>query len=161
MHGALCLDKDTLWRRMPALQSVWFVPHVTAYVVSYALATVAMTMTVARHMGARHGHAARQAEYAVAIRALLRLAFPLMTFGLCSGALWADQAWATYWSWDPKETWSLITWLLYAIALHCHTRPGLRHYADTAQMLAFAALAVTFLVVNLVPRFGSALHGYA
>lgn len=158
--GALFMDKDIGWRRMPALQSPWFVPHVTAYIVSYSLSAVAFAMTIVKLARWRRP-GGTDPRYDPASRQVLRLAFPFMTFGLLSGALWADSAWGAYWSWDPKETWSLITWTLYAICLHVQTRPGLRRYADVSQVLAFAALLVTFIVVNVMPRFASALHGYA
>jgi ABC-type transport system involved in cytochrome c biogenesis permease subunit len=157
--GALFLDKDTAWRQAPALQSAWFVPHVSSYIIGYAFATVAAVLTgigevrrLCDRPDAGHAEAARQ---------VVRLAFPFLTFGLLSGALWADQAWASYWSWDPKETWSLITWLLYAAVLHCHMRPALQRLAAPLQFLAFGALLITFLVVNLAPRFAGSLHSYA
>ena len=155
--GALFLDKDIGWRRMPALQSAWFVPHVTAYMIAYSFAAVAFALTLVRLVRRRPD----SDSHAAAAREVVRLSFPFMTFGLLSGALWADLAWASYWSWDPKETWSLITWLLYASYLHIPPRSHLRRLADGVQFLAFAALLVTFIVVNLAPRFVSPLHGYA
>lgn len=156
--GALFLDKDVGWRRMPALQSPWFVPHVSAYMIAYALAAVGLALSIT---GMVRRATAAAGDPAAASHQTIRLAFPFMLFGLLSGALWADQAWAGYWSWDPKETWSLITCLGYAIYLHVWTRPRLRRYAQSIQICAFGALLVTFIVVNLLPRFGSPLHGYA
>ena len=83
-----------------------------------------------------------------------------MTFGLLSGALWAEEAWGRYWSWDPKETWSLITWTLYLIYFHCRRSPGLRQWSPAAHVLAFLALLTTFFLVNLLPKMGSVLHSY-
>jgi ABC-type transport system involved in cytochrome c biogenesis permease subunit len=84
-----------------------------------------------------------------------------MTFGLLSGALWAEEAWGVYWSWDPKETWALITWTLYLVYFHCRRSPSLQRFADAAQMAAFLALLTTYLLVNLLPKLASALHSYA
>jgi len=158
--GALSMDKDVLWRRVPALQSPWFVPHVVGYMVAYALATVAFVLTLVRVVRSRLNRE-NTMPYSRASYETLRLAFPIMTFGMLSGALWAEEAWGVYWSWDPKETWSLITWTLYVVYFHCRASGRLRKYADTAQVFAFLALLTTFFLVNLLPRLSSALHSYA
>lgn len=159
--GALFMSKDVGWRRMPALQSPWFVPHVAAYMLSYALAGVAFGLAlVGRAKGRRLG-LEDAGRYDRACLETLRLAFPFMTFGMLSGALWAEEAWGAYWSWDPKETWSLITWMLYVIYFHCCADRRLSRYAMPAQVLAFAALLTTFFLVNLWPKLASVLHGYA
>ena len=95
------------------------------------------------------------------VDAVARMAFPFMTFGLLSGALWAEKAWGRYWSWDPKETWALAMWLCYALYFHCRRHPKLERFALPCQIAGFAALVVTFLFVGLLPRLGSALHTYA
>ena len=84
-----------------------------------------------------------------------------MTFGMLSGALWAEEAWGIYWSWDAKETWALVTWSAYLIYFHCRMSPRFKPYATVAQILAFIFLLITFLVVNLLPKMGSLLHSYA
>ena len=164
--GACFMDRDVVWRRMPALQSSWFVPHVTSYMISYSLATVAVVLLVVRLVRGRNEKESAAGtdstkRYDDACYEVLRLAFPLLTFGMLSGALWADEAWGGYWSWDPKETWSLITWTLYLVYFHCRKDAGLRRFAGWAQGLAFAALLTTFLLVNLLPKLSSALHSYA
>ncbi len=159
LAGAFFMRKDTLWRRMPALQSAWFVPHVLAYMIAYSLATAAAALLAAKWIRRRNAGAAQRND--AAAHAVLRFAFPFLTFGMLSGALWAEQAWGRYWSWDPKETWSLIMWMFYAIYLHAWNRPDLRRYADLAHLLGYASLLVTFLLVNLLPKLGSLLHGYA
>ncbi len=159
--GALFMDRDQVWRRMPALQSGWFVPHVTTYMLSYSLATIAFALLVIRLIRRRSLDEEGRDRYEAGEYAVLKLAFPLMTFGMLSGALWADSAWGGYWSWDPKETWSLITWMLYAVYFHCRKDRSLRPYTGWAQGLAFAALLITFLLVNLLPKLASSLHSYA
>lgn len=153
--GAVFMDKQGGWKRMPALQSGWFVPHVLAYMIAYALCTVAFIMLLRMWIGGR-----RRAEYRRAIYTILRTAFPFMTFGLLSGALWAEEAWGQYWSWDAKEVWSLITWGLYLVYFHCRKSPWKR-WADYAHLLAFIALLTSFFLVNLLPKLGSILHSYA
>ncbi len=173
MVGALSIGltrgRGIVWQRMPALQSPWFVPHVVSYMISYALATVAFVLTMTGVFKGWKGEGdealtpsaeSGKSVYAQASHTVLRIALPFMTFGLLSGALWAEEAWGRYWSWDPKETWSLITWTLYMIYLHCRRSPRLRHRARIAQILAFAALLTTFLLVNLLPRLSSVLHSY-
>ena len=153
--GALFMDRQATWRRMPALQSGWFVPHVLSYMIAYALCTVAFIMLVRLWIGR-----ARRTETRRAIYQILRTAFPFMTFGMLCGALWAEAAWGRYWSWDAKEVWSLITWGLYAIYLHARKSPW-RPWADLPHLLAFLALLTTFFLVNLLPKLGSLLHSYA
>ncbi len=160
LAGSLSMGRDIHWSRMPALQSPWFVPHVFAYMVSYALAAVAFAVTLAGLFSAQ-----RQEEkvepFRNASHLLLLVAFPFMTFGMLSGALWAEEAWGIYWSWDAKETWALITWAAYLIYFHCRLSPTLKRHATLAQIIAFLALLTTFLVVNLLPKMGSLLHSYA
>ncbi|NIQ38575.1 MAG: c-type cytochrome biogenesis protein CcsB [Proteobacteria bacterium] len=89
----------------------------------------------------------------------LTLGFPLLTIGIITGSVWASFAWGSYWSWDPKETWSLITWFLYAALLHQRLAMGWRgKKAATMAIIGFLAVLFTFLGVNLVL---SGLHSYA
>ena len=157
--GPLFMERDMFWRRMPALQSPWFVPHVMAYLIAYALATVGFILAL-RAMRARRAAPETAGRQEQGVDAVTRLAFPFMTFGLLSGALWAETAWGRYWSWDSKETWALIMWLCYALYFHCRRSPALRRFSMPCQIAGFAALIVTFLFVNLIPRLGSVLHAY-
>ncbi|GAB4214833.1 MAG: c-type cytochrome biogenesis protein CcsB [Synechococcales cyanobacterium] len=89
---------------------------------------------------------------------LIGLGFPLLTIGIIAGAVWANEAWGTYWSWDPKETWALITWLVFAAYLHTRITKGWqgRRPAVVAS-LGFGVVWVTYLGVNLL---GKGLHSY-
>lgn len=89
---------------------------------------------------------------------ILGLGFPLLTIGLLSGAVWANQTWGSYWSWDPKETWALITWFVFAIYLHTRISKGWsgRESAFLA-VFGFIILWVCYLGVNLM---GKGLHSY-
>ena len=157
--GPLFMERDMFWRRMPALQSPWFVPHVMAYLIAYALATVGFVLAL-RSLRARRAAPEIASRLIGGMDAVTRLAFPFMTFGLLSGALWAETAWGRYWSWESKETWALIMWLLYALYFHCRRSSALRRFALPVQIAGYAALLVTFLLVNLIPRLGSVLHAY-
>lgn len=89
----------------------------------------------------------------------LTIGFPLLTIGIVTGAVWAEYAWGSYWSWDPKETWSLITWLLYAALLHQRLMKGWRgKKAAVMSILGFGCVLFTFLGVNLVL---GGLHSYS
>ena len=146
--GALCMPLQSGWRQMPALQSPWFAPHVISYVLSYGLMAVAALMVAIRPQDERTADA------------LVKLAFPFMTFGLWSGALWADAAWGAYWSWDIKEVWALITWCIYLIYFHLERHAAFVSWRRPLLLLGFAAVLVTFFVVNLLPNIQS-LHSYA
>lgn len=88
----------------------------------------------------------------------LSIGFPLLTLGIITGSLWASVAWGAYWSWDPKETWSLITWFLYAALLHGRISVGWRgRRAAVLSIVGFAAIMFTFLGVNLLL---TGLHTY-
>ncbi len=81
----------------------------------------------------------------------LSIGFPLMTVGIISGAVWANIAWGSYWSWDPKETWALVTWFLYAGLLHGRLTIGWRgRRAAVFSIIAFAFLLFTFIGVSLL-----------
>lgn len=151
MLGALCMPMQAAWRQMPALQSPWFAPHVTTYVVAYGLLAVSAAQAVLSFCkGCTHClHAADE---------VARLAFPFLTFGLWSGALWADAAWARYWAWDIKEVWALITWCVYLIYFHLGAAtPAVRR---GLLLVGFVAVLITFFVVNLLPNIVS-VHSYA
>jgi cytochrome c-type biogenesis protein CcsB len=85
--------------------------------------------------------------------------FPIWTFGVIAGAIWADQAWGRYWGWDPVETWAFITWVIYAAYLHARATAGWRgaraHYI---QLLGFASLCFNMLIVQV---FITGMHSYA
>jgi cytochrome c-type biogenesis protein CcsB len=89
----------------------------------------------------------------------LKFGFPLLTLGIITGSVWAEYAWGRYWGWDPKETWSLITWFLYAALLHQRLTVGWRGRKAAIMAIAgFGAALFTFLGVNLLLP---GLHTYA
>ena len=85
--------------------------------------------------------------------------FPIWTFGIIAGAIWADQAWGRYWGWDPVETWAFITWVVYACYLHARATAGWRgKRAAYIQIVGFGCLLFNILVVQ---TFITGLHSYA
>jgi len=97
------------------------------------------------------------------VHQLVLFGFPMLTFGIMSGAAWANEAWGVYWQWDPKETWSLITWFAFALYLHTRVRPTWRGAPSSViVILAFLCMVTTFLGVSwLAKLFGvPSLHLY-
>jgi cytochrome c-type biogenesis protein CcsB len=114
-------------------------------------------------MGAARGGLMRALPSAASLDRLayrvITFAFPVWTFAIIAGAIWAEQAWSRYWGWDPKETWSFITWLGYAAYLHARATAGWRgRRAATLSLIAFGCLMVDYYVVNTVI---TGLHSYA
>jgi cytochrome c-type biogenesis protein CcsB len=160
---------------VPALQSYWLSIHVTAMTLATGIFFVAAVLGVVYLVEDRYNRrvAAGRAEPGNGIMRRLptteqldRLTyrtivfgFPVWTFGVIAGAIWADQAWGRYWGWDPVETWAFITWVLYAAFLHARATAGFRgRRAHYIQLLGFASLMFNILVVQV---FITGLHSYA
>jgi cytochrome c-type biogenesis protein CcsB len=145
---------------VPALNSYWIAIHVSAAIVASGLLTLAGVsgiLYLLRGDGLSRLPAREDLER-VAHRAIV-FAFPLWTFAVIAGALWADRAWGRYWGWDPKEVWSFITWVAYAAYLHARVTAGWRGRSATiVQLVAFACLLFNLVGVNI---FISGLHSYA
>lgn len=144
---------------MPALQSVWFVPHVSVYMFSYALLGCATILAI----GAL---ATKSDKFDNAIERLLYGGVAFVTIGMLSGAIWAKDAWGAYWSWDAKEAWAAVTWGLYLVAMHLALRPST--YNSTWQkriyyaviIVAFLALQMCWWGVNYLPTASASVHAY-
>lgn len=135
--------KSTLGRLPPVLQSPLFVPHVLGYMIAYTLLARAFAMTCLKHtLSARESAA---------------WGFGFLTLALALGSYWGNEAWGAYWQWDPKEQWSLATWLLYAAYFHVQDRSKWRFSLLGAGVL-FILLTVTW--INLSKLF-SGMHSYA
>lgn len=145
---------------VPALDSYWIAIHVTAAIISSGLLTlagVAGVLYLVRGDGMSRLPSRADLER-VAHRAIV-FAFPLWTFAVIAGALWADRAWGRYWGWDPKEVWSFITWVAYAAYLHAKATAGWKGRAATiVQLVAFGCLLFNLIGVNI---FIDGLHSYA
>ena len=89
---------------------------------------------------------------------IIGLGFPFLTIGIISGAVWANEAWGSYWSWDPKETWALITWIVFAIYLHSRLLKGWQgEKAAVVGSCGFFVIWICYLGVNFL---GKGLHSY-
>lgn len=146
---------------MPALQSPLFTPHVSAYMLSYAvMAKAGMQAGLQLIRGSR-----QQGDFVDYERGTYRLAligFPLLTLGLLLGAWWGKIAWGDWWNWDPKEMWSLASWLLVLVYLHFRAIYGRRFSRVNSALflLSLAVVIMTLLWVNFSSLF-SGLHSYA
>ena len=118
---------------LPALQSNWLVAHVVTCFIGYAAFAVSCGMAVfyllKQYLGKRSSSADPGAPQLLKTidninYKMIIFGFIWLTAGIITGAVWANSAWGTYWSWDPKETWSLITWFVYALAIHARYTRG-------------------------------------
>jgi cytochrome c-type biogenesis protein CcsB len=166
---------------VPALQSNWLMMHVTLMIVSYSLLILGSLFSIALIMftvvssqltpimNPNSGIEKRESQNSLKSAELVRFldnlsyrtlgfGFPLLTIGILSGAVWANQAWGSYWSWDPKETWAFITWLIFAI--YFHFRLNKKWSGEKPAFIAtigFLFLWICYLGVNLL---GKGLHSY-
>lgn len=144
---------------MPALRSAWFTSHIGTAVFSYASFAIAAVISV-RYL------ALEKKETTKHLRELDQLAYKLVCFGflmltivILTGCIWAEQAWGSFWTWDPKEVWALITWIVYAIFLHQRVRMNWRgRRMAVFAIFAFIFVMFTFVGVNTLM---SGLHSYA
>ena len=145
----------------PALNSWWFPLHVSfAFLgnAAFALAFGAGVMYLLQDRMLKSKHFSGLYYRLPSLDTLdninyraLSFGFPLMTLGIISGAAWAESVWGTYWSWDPKETWALMTWFVYAALLHGRLSIGWRgRRAAIFAIIGFLCLIFTFLGVNLL-----------
>lgn len=143
----------------PALQSAMFVPHVATYLLAYvvmAMAAVEAILQLVTRAGSDQAAAHERATWR-----LVCLGFPLLSAGLALGIVWAKSAWGGYWHWDPKETSSLITWLIFLGYFPLRWTLGKHRprIGSVAVLVGAAAILMTLLWVNLTAS--SSLHSYA
>jgi cytochrome c-type biogenesis protein CcsB len=150
---------------MPALQSYWLVIHVTAISVSSGLLLVPGMMSIL-YLLRRAGRPAGLVEKLPSADALDRvayrttiMAFPLFTFAIIAGAIWAEAAWGRFWGWDPKETVAFVSWVIYAAYLHARATAGWRTArAAWINIAGFATMIFNLFFINMVV---AGLHSYA
>lgn len=161
---------------VPALDSYWIVIHVTAAIASSGILLIGCVFAILHLIKRRYD---RQVSDGKAVRfpldiaarlpdatALERLtfkihvfAFPLLTFGIFAGSVWAHFAWGRYWAWDPKEVWAFIAWVVYAAYLHA--RVSGRSAKANAPWLAILGYAVMLFNLTAVNLVFSGLHSYS
>lgn len=154
---------------VPALKSWWLVIHVASAIICGGAFTVAAAISVlylwrdrAERKGKVTGIVASLPDASrldtLSYR-ILAFAFPLWTFAVISGAIWAENAWGRYWGWDPKETWAFITWVIYAGYLHARSTAGWRgRRAAYISLIGFVSFLINYFGVNI---FVNSLHSYA
>lgn len=146
---------------MPALQSPWFVPHVVVYMVAYSALGLSSLIGAWFLAGSLVRKAPVTAVQAELPHRLVLIGFPLLTCGLAFGAIWAKEAWGHYWTWDPKETWALITWGAYLVYLHVRGRRAFRPAHELVLLVVgFAALMGCWFGVNYMPSARESVHTY-
>ena len=154
---------------VPALHSVWFLIHIVAAAISGAAFNIGALMSVLYLLKKRAEDRGNVRGYLALLPTSRRIdltsyrfhafAFPLWTFTVAAGAIWAEYAWGRYWGWDPKETWALVTWVIYACYLHARATAGWRgSKAAGIAIVGLASFWFNFVGINLLV---SGLHSYA
>jgi len=150
----------TIQPLIPALQSNWLISHVISSFLAYACFAIAFGTSILYLLKIKvkvtmlpDALFLDEVTYK-----MISIGFVLLTLGFMTGAAWADRAWGRYWGWDPKETWSLITWLIYGAFLHAHLARGWRGVKmSLVAIIGFIAVIFTYLGVNYVL---AGLHSY-
>ncbi len=152
---------------IPALQSNWLIAHVITCFFGYAAFALAFGLSI-MYLLKRRDRAAQSAGFLRIIPGaavlddlsyqMVVIGFLLLTLGIITGSVWAHSAWGSYWTWDPKETWSLITWLVYAAFLHSRLIRGWRgKKLAVLSIVGFSCVLFTYFGVNYL----AGLHSYA
>jgi cytochrome c-type biogenesis protein CcsB len=169
---------------VPSLQSNWLMMHVSMMMISYATLIVGSLFSILYlafftflsqdfqlalklplfSSSSSNSSSMSSSKYSLLETVdiwsyrIIGLGFPFLTIGIISGAVWANEAWGSYWSWDPKETWALITWLVFAIYLHCRLLKGWQgKKAAFLGTFGFFVIWICYLGVNFL---GKGLHSY-
>jgi cytochrome c-type biogenesis protein CcsB len=154
---------------VPALHSVWFLIHIVAAAISGAAFNVGGLLSILYLLKRRAEDRGTVRGYLALLPTSRRIdlityrfhafAFPLWTFTVAAGSIWAEYAWGRYWGWDPKETWALVTWVIYACYLHARSTAGWRgSKAAAIAIIGLASFWFNFVGINLLV---SGLHSYA
>jgi cytochrome c-type biogenesis protein CcsB len=167
---------DAEIQKLPAaLQSGWFIPHVWVYFVGYAAVAMAAGISVMQLLS-HHSPFVRRLLTIKAGSVLsgeeldlekiaydsIKFGFVLLTFGLLVGSVWAKSAWGDFWVWDPKENWSLVTWLVYGAYLHLRKVKGWRGDAAAwVAIIGFAVVIFTYVGIGMLPTSEESAHVYS
>lgn len=149
---------------VPALKSNWLLSHVVTCFLGYAFFAIAFCLGAVRLWKGRTGNPGSGLKFLPSLEVVDELIYQnsflgliIFTIGIMTGAVWAQRAWGSYWSWDPKETWSLVTWIVYAAMVHARYVRGWQGKRIAIMAVAgFAAVLFTYLGVNYLPG----LHSY-
>ena len=151
---------------MPALRSNWLAFHVSTAIISYGAFGVSFAVSLIFLVRERikdgtfwDTHIPPKEKLDMISYRAVSLGLLFLTFVIITGAIWAERAWGSYWSWDPKETWSLVTWLIYALYLHLRIGRGWRgRSAAIFAVIGFICVIFTYIGVN---TFLPGIHSYA
>ena len=156
---------DTIQPLLPALKSNWLTVHVVTCFIGYAAFAIAFGLALmylvkkedADHEDTILSRVPHRRILDELNHQMVLFGFLFLSAGIISGAVWANSAWGRYWGWDPKETWSIITWFVYATLLHVRFMRGWRGKRIAIfSMVGFAAVLITYFGVNYLPG----LHSY-
>ncbi|MCQ2142583.1 MAG: cytochrome c biogenesis protein CcsA [Bacteroidales bacterium] len=149
----ISIAKISLGTLVPALRSLWFVPHLIIYMVAYSVLALSLVLGVVSLF--------KDGKTAGLSFKLLTTASSLLILGMLCGAVWAKFAWGDYWTWDAKECWAAVTWLLTLLAIHIPEALGKnRKWLVITVLLSFLAMQITWYGVNYLPSSNNSLHTY-
>ena len=164
--GYAAMQSREVRELMPALRSNWLGIHVSTAILSYGAFGVYFAVSLMFLMRQKmkdnvfwQEHIPEEQKLDMISYRAVSLGFLFLTFVIITGAIWAERAWGSYWSWDPKETWSLITWIIYALYLHLRISKGWKNKsAAMFAVIGFICVIFTYIGVNtLIPG----IHSYA
>ena len=164
--GYAAMQSKDVKELMPALRSNWLGFHVStaiiaygAFGVSFVLSGIFLLRDRMKASGFLDQHIPDKEKLDMISYRSVSLGLLFLTFTIITGSIWAERAWGSYWSWDPKETWSLVTWIIYAIYLHLRLRRGWRgRSAAIFAVVGFICVLFTYLGVN---TWLPGVHSYA
>ncbi len=163
--GYAAMQSKEVRELMPALRSGWLGFHVSTAIIAYGAFGVSFVLSIIflardrmRESGFLDQHIPDREKLDMISYRSVSLGILFLSFTIITGAIWAERAWGSYWSWDPKETWSLITWIIYAVYLHLRLRRGWRgRSAAIFAVIGFICVLFTYVGVNtLIPG----MHSY-
>jgi ABC-type transport system involved in cytochrome c biogenesis permease subunit len=153
------LNPDTYNKSlMPALQSIWFIPHVIVYMLAYSFLAASFVFAIKVLLSSKD----KLSDNLKLTDNVVYIGFSFLTLGLLFGALWAKKAWGHYWTWDPKETWAFITWIAYLIYIHFRQQSNKTDKSPAYILLfAFVLLIICWFGVQYLPSASNSVHTYA
>ena len=164
--GYAAMQSREVRELMPSLRSSWLGVHVSTAIIAYGAFGVSFVLGIIFLLREKmqgsdfwDSHVPSRDKLDLISYRSVCLGLLFLTFTMITGAIWAEQAWGSYWSWDPKETWSLVTWLVYAVYLHLRIRRGWRGRAAAIfAVIGFLCVIFTYIGVN---TFLPGIHSYA
>jgi len=164
--GYAAMQSKAVNALMPSLRSNWLGFHVSTAIIAYGAFGVSFVLSIIfllrdrmKASGFLDQHIPDREKLDMISYRSVSLGLLFLTFTILTGAIWAERAWGSYWSWDPKETWSLVTWIVYAIYLHLRLRRGWKGRAAAIfAVVGFICVMFTYLGVN---TFLPGVHSYA